>query len=263
MERERDLVEALRAELAAIEPSRSCCRRAERVGLGAAAIGRARSPSVARLAARLAARSAVRSRAVPEAGFDWDAAADHCRVAWLRGIFLAYGSLSLSGGTHLELVVAPADAGALVGRVSQLGLPAAWRVRRGRGVVTWKGRERVLTFLRRVGASAAALELESRAVTRTLHGDLNRAFNAESANLRRSVGTATRQIAAFEHLEDSGQLDLLAPFDRDVARLRRAEPSQSFSDLALRLGVSRARVQRALARMESVAARATGGAGMG
>ena len=40
MDRERHLVAALRAELAAVEPARACCRRAERAGLGTAANGR-------------------------------------------------------------------------------------------------------------------------------------------------------------------------------------------------------------------------------
>ena len=56
-------------------------------------------------AARTAARG-TRRRA-----FDWPSAAEHCRLAWLRGLFLARGSLSLaSGRTHLEFVVAPDEA---------------------------------------------------------------------------------------------------------------------------------------------------------
>ena len=50
---DRDLVAGLRAELAAIEPARRCCRAAERAGLGAAALGHARTPLLARLAVRL------------------------------------------------------------------------------------------------------------------------------------------------------------------------------------------------------------------
>jgi hypothetical protein len=49
---ERDLVLALRAELAAIDPSRPCDREAERAGLEPA--GRRRDPTLARLAVRLA-----------------------------------------------------------------------------------------------------------------------------------------------------------------------------------------------------------------
>src|SRR5436190_19752435 len=51
---DRDLVAALRGELAAIDSSRPCDREAERAGLGAG--GRSRDPVVARLAVRLARR---------------------------------------------------------------------------------------------------------------------------------------------------------------------------------------------------------------
>ena len=111
---------ALRAELAAIDPSRQCDRRAEAAGLGSAPPGR--EGPVTRLAVRLGrGRAAGRewTADVDGAGgtgaggtgagneFDWDAAAGHCRLAYLRGLFLARGSLSLAGGrSHLEFVVA-------------------------------------------------------------------------------------------------------------------------------------------------------------
>ena len=50
-ETERDLVAALRAEVAAIDPSRACDRRAEIAGLGPRV--HAREPAVARLVIRL------------------------------------------------------------------------------------------------------------------------------------------------------------------------------------------------------------------
>ena len=75
---ERELVAALWAELAAIEPARRCCRAAERAGLGVAAHGRARTPAIGRLAVRLGDTSASDD-------FDWESAATHCRTAYLRG----------------------------------------------------------------------------------------------------------------------------------------------------------------------------------
>ena len=57
---ERDLVTALRDELAAIDPSRPCDRIAEVAGLGPGPVGR--EPSVARLAVRLRRRAPERSR---------------------------------------------------------------------------------------------------------------------------------------------------------------------------------------------------------
>lgn len=253
---DHDLVAAIRAELAAVEPARACCRAAERAGLGAAARGRARSPVVARLAVRL-----ERSRSEAPA-FDWDAAAEHCRIAYLRGRFLAGGSLSLaSGRTHLEFVVPAREAAAFAERLAALGLPAAWRLRRGSGVVTWKGAESVTRFLRRCGASASLLELEARLVARSLRGDLNRLINAEQANLERSVSAAARQSAAIETLAAAGILAQLPDVERAVAGARRESPEASLTELAARLGLARAHVQRVLARLESLAMGAGDAAG--
>ena len=199
---ERDLVEALRAELAAIDPSRPCDRAAETAGLGADAV--ARDGPAARLAVRLR-RTTTDDPA--SGGFSWDGAAEHCRSAWLRGRFLARGSLSLAGGrTHLEFVVPADEAPVLAARLGELDLPASWRIRRGRGVVTWKSAESVGTFLRRIGAGGALLELEARQVSRALRGELNRVLNAESANLQRAVSAAGRQLDAIAALERDGRL---------------------------------------------------------
>jgi DNA-binding protein WhiA len=204
------------------------------------------------------ARLAVRLPAVggPAGIFDWTSARDHCRLAYLRGVFLASASFSLSSGrAHLEFVLPVEEAPILAARLAALGLPASVRVRRGRGVVTWKSAERILGFLRLTGANRSALEVESRLVTRSLHGHLNRVLNAEGANLSRSVATASRQLHHIERLERTGALERLPPVLRDVARLRRESPEASFTDLAERLGLSRARVQRAFERL-AVAAEA-------
>lgn len=267
--RDRDLVEAIRAELAAIEPARPCCRAAEWAGLGTAATGGARTPVVARLAVRLDTASDGTSRggagpagpaAAGSPAFDWDQARDHCRIAWLRGLFLSRGSLTLSvNRVHLELVVEPDEAPGLVEHLVMLDLPASWRMRRHRGVVTWKSTERILAFLSRLGASGSVLEAESRLVTRQLHGHLNRVLNAETSNLSRSVAASVRHRRAIEQLESAGRLGGLPAFERDLVRLRLDEPDASLAELAQQLGVSRPRVQRGFERIESAALHDGGG----
>jgi DNA-binding protein WhiA len=181
-------------------------------------------------------------------------AADHCRTAWLRGRFLARGSLSLAGGrTHLEFVVSPEEAPILAGRLADIELPASWRLRRGRGVVTWKSGEAVGTFLRRIGGGGALLELEARQVSRALRGDLNRVLNAESANLQRAVSAAGRQLDAIAVLDADGRLAKQPEVVRLVAAARRETPESTLSELAERLGLHRSQVQRALERVERVA----------
>jgi DNA-binding transcriptional regulator WhiA len=260
LQRDRDLVAAIRTELAAVKPARACCRVAARAGLGAAAVGRARSPAVARLAVRLdEAHPAGRERErLDPPPFDWDGAQAHCRLAWLRGRFLSSGSLSFAEGrVHLEFVTRSEEAPLLAARLAAVGLPASWRVRRGHGVVTWKSGERVVTFLRLVGATAAVLELDSRLVTRQLHGHLNRVLNAETANLGRSVAASTRQLEAISVLESTGTLATLPERDRAVARVRLEAPEATLGELAEQLGASRSLVQRSLARLELAADRAS------
>lgn len=255
---DRDLVAGLRAELAAVDPARTCDRRAETAGLGSRLI--TREPTVARLALRLGGttiplnpgslRHAFR---LPDPPFEWSRSAEHCRLAWLRGHFLARGSLSLAGGrAHLEFVVPVAEAPVLAARLGDLGLPAGWRVRRGLGVVTWKSTESIAAFLGRIGASASLLELEARSVARSLRGDLNRVLNAESANLQRSVAAAGRQLAAIDALEADGRLGTQPPVVRAVAEARRDTPEASLSEIAGRLDLHRSAVQRALDRLEQL-----------
>jgi cell division protein WhiA len=139
---------------------------------------------------------------------------------------------------------------ALSRQLADVGLPASARVRRGRGVLTWKGSEPVISFLRRAGGTAALLELETLLVTRSLHGQLNRAINAESANLRRSVASSRRQLASIEVLAATGELERLPRPIRSVANARVNAPEASLSELARSLGTSRGVVQRGLDQLE-------------
>jgi DNA-binding transcriptional regulator WhiA len=258
---ERDLVAALRAEIAAIDPSRPCDRAAESAGLSgtAARTLAGRRTTVGRLLVRLRrsrAPSAAGSGEVGPVEFDWASAPDHCRTAWLRGRFLANGSLSLAGGrTHLEFVVEPAEAPILAARLAEVGLPGSFRVRRGRGVVTWKSGDTIDTFLRRVGGGGALLELEARQVSRALRGELNRVLNAESANLHRAVGAAGRQLAAIADLDAEGRLREQPYVVRVVAAARRETPEATLGELADRLALHRSAVQRALERIERTSGR--------
>jgi cell division protein WhiA len=275
---DRDLVAALRAELAAIDPQRACDRVAESAGLGPGLI--TREASIARLAVRLGRetdstqQSGTRRRAkhvrisdgetarpgttgdpLAPGAFDWATSADHCHWAWLRGRFLARGSLSLSAGrAHLEFVVPAGDAPVLAARLAEVDLPASWRLRRGRGVVTWKNAETISTFLRRIGAASAILELEARQVSRALRGELNRVINAESANLQRAVMAAGRQLVAIGQLEADGRLAELPRVVRLAAAARRATPEATLAELSEQLVLHRSTVQRAFERIEQLAA---------
>jgi DNA-binding protein WhiA len=248
---ERDLVVALRAELAAIDPSRDCDREAEQLGLEPGT--RWRDATLARLAVRLARRDGTREAGDLEP-FDWAARPDHCRMAWLRGRFLARGSLSVANGhAHLEIVLPPNEAPGIAAGLAAAGMPAGYRIRRGSGVLTWKSADMVGLVLRRMGGGASLLELEARQVARSLRGELNRVLNAESANLTRTVEAAGRQLDAIAALSADGRLAGEPAAVRAVAAARRETPEATLGELAERLAVHRSTVQRALERIERLA----------
>ncbi|HET7181632.1 MAG TPA: DNA-binding protein WhiA [Candidatus Limnocylindrales bacterium] len=175
-------------------------------------------------------------------------------MAWLRGRFLARGSLSLANGqTHLEIVVPPHEAPALVAGLAAAGMPAGYRTRRGMGVLTWKSAELVSLVLRRMGGGGSLLELEARQVARSLRGELNRVLNAESANLARTVSASFRQLEAIGALADDGRLAGESHRVREVAAARRETPEATIGELAERLSLHRSAVQRALERIERLA----------
>ena len=157
-----------------------------------------------------------------------------------------------AGRYHLEFVVPVDEAGVLAARLAAAGLPAGDRVRRGRGVVTWKGGETIGTFLRWIGAGPSLLELESRQVSRAFRGDLNRLLNAESANLDRIAMAAARQVAAIATLEADGRLADQPESVRAVAALRRRTPEASLAELAAELATA-ARPRPASAGQDRVA----------
>ena len=250
-----------------MDPARPCDRRAELAGLGAVLV--TREAAIARLAVRLGGHgvdphsAAVRRHFVlPAAAFAWARAADHCRFAWLRGWFLARGSLSLAAGrAHLEFVVTPEEAPELAGRLAAMDLPCRRSGRRRRRHLE----EHLSRSPRSSAGSAPAprlLELEARSVARTLRGELNRVLNAESANLQRSVAASGRQLAGHRRARGGRASRRSSPGPSGGRRGAARDPEASLSEIAVRLDLHRSAVQRALDRMERLALHDDEGVGL-
>lgn len=267
---EADLVAAIRGELAAVLPERSCCRLAELDALADAG-GRREEIAVARTIHRLsaslagelrggglgAATPAVRAAATAER-LSAERAPRHCRISYLRGRILARGSLSIaSGSVHLEVVTSSTEGAYLRRIVEGLELGGTQRLRRGRSVVVWKGRAAALQLLRSIGGGPALMELEARGIAREMRGEMNRSVNAETANLLRSVRAGVRQAAAAERLAAAGVIEAGSLRGR-VAAARIAAPDASLATLAEDLGLTRSALQRALAAIERAAAHLDG-----
>ena len=179
-----------------------------------------------------------------------------CRRAYLRGLFLAGGSLSAGPSGYLLELRPPR--GAVLGARHALdgaGLVARTRTRRGRVVLTLRAADAIATFLRLAGATETLLRFESRRVQREMRGRTNAAVNAEEANLVRTVVAARKQVEAIRILKQAGRFARLPAPIRVAAAARLRSPEASLTELAERLSATKWSVRQRLRRLVEEAAR--------
>jgi WhiA LAGLIDADG-like domain/WhiA C-terminal HTH domain len=177
-----------------------------------------------------------------------------CRRSRLRGAFLALGSVNRPDRPpHLEIPARDhAAAALLVEDLEAFEVVAAVRMRRSRPVITVRSAAAVGAVLSSIGAQGGRLAFEEGRVLRDVRAGVNRNLNAETANLRRTVDAAVRQLDAVERLaSDSERWDALPPALRAAGLLRLAHPDASLTALAEQAGISRpamaGRMQRLVA----------------
>jgi cell division protein WhiA len=179
-----------------------------------------------------------------------------CRRAYLRGLFLAGGSLSAGHSGYL-LELRPPHGESLRARhiLAGVGLTPQARIRRGRAVLHLRDGDRVAAFLRLAGATETLLRFESQRVSREVRGRTNAAVNAEAANLARTVAAAREQSEAIHALAEAGRLAMLPAHVRAAARARLRAPEASLGELAARLDTTKWSMRQRLRRLVEEAAR--------
>jgi cell division protein WhiA len=179
-----------------------------------------------------------------------------CRAAYLRGAFLAGGTLSIQRSAHLELRTASVEGAAFLRDVAEDSGIRLWAFERtthaGAYAKSW---DVVESFLSVVGAAEIVLALEERAVVAATRDRANRLANADHANVVRTSVAARDQLEAIERLESEGALEGLPDVLREAAELRRRHPAYSLSELAARTDppASRAAVHRRLGKLVELA----------
>jgi DNA-binding protein WhiA len=179
-----------------------------------------------------------------------------CRAAYLRGAFLAAGSVSGPRDAHLEFRASNLTGAELVADIAaKEGFRLAVKERRGHAFAYLKGLEVVAELLAVLGAHETALRLEEAAVVGATRARANRLTNADHANIRRASRAAGRQLRAIERLRAEGRLESLSPELREIASLRARHPTLSLRELALRCRppATKAAAQRRLGRLQQLA----------
>ena len=157
-----------------------------------------------------------------------------CRTAFVRGAFLAGGSVTdPEKRYHLELTTTHQKvAREMDALLLDMDYEAKLTGRGGSTVLYFKQSEIIADFLTLLGAPVCAMDVMQAKMEKDLRNGVNRRVNCETANLTKVVDAAQEQIAAIRHLEQQGLLQTLPEKLRQSAQLRMDNPEATLQELA-------------------------------
>lgn len=181
-----------------------------------------------------------------------------CKRAYLRGAFLAGGSVNDPEGSSYHLEISSLDYEhtlALCELANHYGLKAKLIERKKGWVMYLKEGEKIVEFLNIVGAHQALLRFEDVRILKGMRNRVNRIVNCETANLNKTIQAAVRQIENIRLLEREIGLQNLPPKLREVAEIRLKYPEVNLKELGEMLpgNVSKSGVNHRLRKLDEIA----------
>ena len=157
-----------------------------------------------------------------------------CQKAFLRGVFLAAGSISKpTSDYHLEIVSQSKElADFILAVMKRQGIHGKITDRKGDYIVYIKEGDAIIKLLSVMGAHGALLEFENVRVIKDMRNHVNRVVNCETANLGKVVKAALKQIECIKYIDDKVGLHKLSPTLHEAAQLRLDNPEAPLSELA-------------------------------
>lgn len=157
-----------------------------------------------------------------------------CRAAFLRGAFLAGGSVTEPQKRyHLELVTSHAQASReLLALLTDMGRRPKQTTRGGCQVTYFKSGDQIEELLTLMGAPLSAMELMNTRAEKELRNGVNRRVNCEAANLDKAVDAAQEQLEAIRRLYDQGRVESLPAQLKETIVLRETFPELTLKELA-------------------------------
>lgn len=159
---------------------------------------------------------------------------DCCRGAFLRGAFLAGGSITEpSKRYHMELVTSHAQVSReLAALLTDMGRQPRQTARSGCQVTYFKSSRQIEELLNVMGAPQSALELKNTRAEKQLRNGVNRRVNCEAANLDKAVDAAQEQLTAIRRLYELDRVEGLSAQLKETIILRETYPELTLSQLA-------------------------------
>lgn len=156
-----------------------------------------------------------------------------CRRAFIRGAFLAAGSVSAPEKSyHFEIVcAAQKKAEQLRELLLQYEIDAKTVLRKQHYVVYVKEGAQIVELLGLMGAHVSLMQLENVRIVKEMRNSVNRKVNCETANLNKTVSAAVRQVEDIRYIEAHKGLHELTEGLEEIARLRLEHPDASLKEL--------------------------------
>jgi DNA-binding transcriptional regulator WhiA len=156
-----------------------------------------------------------------------------CRRAYIRGAFLAIGSISApEKGYHLEFVTAnEKKAKQLQEMIQSFGIEAKTILRKKYHVVYMKESEAIVDVLNIMEAHVALMKLENLRILKELRNTVNRRVNCETANINKTLDSSRKQQEDILLLKEKYGLENLPKGLQQIAQIRLEEPEASLKEL--------------------------------
>jgi DNA-binding protein WhiA len=181
-----------------------------------------------------------------------------CKRAYLRGAFLAGGSVNNPEGSSYHLEIASMyeqHCNALCGMANHFDLNARC-IERKKGFIFYiKEGEKIIELLNLIGAHQALFKFEDVRIMRDMRNSVNRIVNCETANLNKTIGAAVRQIENIKLLRKEMGLENLPDKLQEVARVRLKYPDLNLKEVGemLKGSVSKSGVNHRLRKIDELA----------
>ena len=156
-----------------------------------------------------------------------------CRRAFLRGAFLASGSISdPEKSYHFEIVCATEPKAKQIQSImATFNVEAKIVIRKKYYVVYIKEGNQIVDMLNVMEAHLSLMELENIRIVKEMRSNVNRQVNCETANINKTVSAAMKQIADIEYIPDTVGFESLPPGLAEIARVRLEKPEATLKEL--------------------------------
>lgn len=156
-----------------------------------------------------------------------------CKRAFLRGCFLASGSISSPEKSyHLEITCALKEFAERIKNVfHDFDIDAKIVVRKKQYVVYIKESDQIVDTLGLMEANLALMELENIRIVKDMRNSINRQCNCETANLNKTINAAVKQLEDIKYIEQHMGFASLTPALSQMAEVRLNYPEASLAEL--------------------------------